>query len=158
MPFLDAPTFDVVHQSVYKDKKGVYARGIRIDKADSKTFHKVVDLDQHLTALLADAKNYFIFLPYRGEIFRLEDRGKSLYISRPIHHEQGGGLQKQIATSSGELTEKGWVNQKVIPVPKLRGRDIPAVEKHLMKIYHEHFRQAWNIIRARNKKNHENKK
>ena len=158
LPFLDAPTFDVVHQSVYKDKKGVYARGIRIDKADSKTFHKVVDLDQHLTALLADAENYFIFLPYRGEVFCLEDLGKSLYISRPIHHEQGGGLQKQIAISTGELTEKDWVNQKVVPVPKLRGRDIPAVEKHLMKIYHEHFRQAWNIIRARNKKNHENKK
>jgi len=158
LPFLDAPTFDVVHQSVYKDEKGVYARGIQIDKADPKTIRKISDLDQHFTALLVDAKNYFIFLPYRGEVFLLEDRGTSLYISRSIHLGQGKEPQKWIATSSGELTEKGWVNQKVMPVPKLRGRDIPAVENHLMKIYREHFSKAWDIIRARNKKNHETEK
>jgi hypothetical protein len=158
LPFLDAPTFDVVHQSVYKDNKGVYAKGIRIDKAEPKTFHKIADLDQHFTSLLADGKGYFIFLPYRGEVFRLENRGKLLYISRPIHHAVGKGPHKQIALSSGELTKEGWMNQKVVPAPKLRGRNIPAVEKHLMRIYREHFNKAWDIIRARNKKNHETKK
>jgi hypothetical protein len=158
LPFLDAPTFDVVHQSVYKDNKGVYAKGIRIDKAEPKTFHKIADLDQHFTSLLADGKGYFIFLPYRGEVFRLENRGKLLYISRPIHHAVGKGPHKQIAVSSGELTKEGWMNQKVVPAPKLRGRNIPAVEKHLMRIYREHFNKAWDIIRARNKKNHETKK
>ena len=100
---------------------------------------------------MADSKNYFIFLPYRGEVFRLEDRGKSLYISRPIHQGQGKWPKKQIAVSSAELTKTGWVNQKVVPAPKLRGRDIPAVEKHLMKIYREHFNKAWDIIRAKDK-------
>ena len=151
LPFLDAPTFDVVHQSVYKDNKGVYAKGIRIDKAAPTTFHKIADLDQHFTSLLADGKGYFIFLPYRGEVFRLENRGKLLYISRPIHHAVGKGPHKQIAVSSGELTKEGWMNQKVVPAPKLRGRDIPGVEKHLMKIYQELFSKAWDIIRAKNK-------
>tara|TARA_B110000495_G_scaffold165294_1_gene151055 strand:- start:537 stop:1718 length:1182 start_codon:yes stop_codon:yes gene_type:complete len=153
LPFLDAPTFDVVHQSVYKDKNGVYAKGIRLDQAEPKTFRKIVDLDQHFNALLADGKNYFIFLrDYRGEVFRLEDRGKSLYISRPIHPIQSLGdlLQKQIAVSSGELTKTGWVNQKVVPVPKLRNRDIPGEEKDLMKTYQKLFSKAWDIIRAQN--------
>jgi hypothetical protein len=39
----------------------------------------------------------------------------------------------------------------VVVLPKLRGRDIPGVEKHLMKIYQEHFNKAWDIIRAKNK-------
>jgi hypothetical protein len=153
LPFLDAPTFDVVHRSVYKDKNGVYAKGIRLDQAEPKTFRKIVDLDQHFNALLADGKNYFIFLrDYRGEVFRLEDRGKSLYISRPIHPIQSLGdlLQKQIAVSSGELTKTGWVNQKVVPVPKLRNRDIPGEEKDLMKAYQKLFSKAWDIIRAQN--------
>jgi hypothetical protein len=153
LPFLDAPTFDVVHQSVYKDKNGVYAKGIRLDQAEPKTFRKIADLNQHFNALLADGKNYFIFLrDYRGEVFRLEDRGKSLYISRPIHPTQSLGdlLQKQIAVSSGELTKTGWVNQKVVPVPKLRNRDIPGEEKDLMKAYQKLFSKAWDIIRAQN--------
>ena len=156
---VDAATFAPVHQSVYKDKHGVYGQGgVQIPKADPETIRKIWDLDQHFTALLADGKGYFIFLPYRGEVFRLENRGKLLYISRPIHHAVGKGSHKQIAVSSGELTKEGWMNQKVVPVPKLRGRNIPAVEKHLMKIYREHFNKAWDIIRARNKKNHETKK
>ena len=159
MKSADAATFAAVHQSVFKDKHGVFAGPHKlIPKADPKTFRKIADLDEHFTALLADGKGYFIFLPYRGEVFRLENRGKLLYISRPIHHAVGKGPHKQIAVSSGELTKEGWMNQKVVPVPKLRGRNIPAVEKHLMKIYREHFNKAWDIIRARNKKNHETKK
>ena len=48
-------------------------------------------------------------------------------------------------------TKLRWMNQKVGPVPKLRGRNIPAAEKHLMKIYLDNFNKAWDIIRAKNK-------
>ncbi|XZE35610.1 protein kinase domain-containing protein [Pirellulaceae bacterium SH501] len=64
----DAPTFQAIHQSVVKDKNGVYIGDHRIENADSKTFLKVVDLDTANTALLVDEHHYYIFLPYYGDL------------------------------------------------------------------------------------------
>ena len=69
-------------------------------------------------------------------------------------------LEGEVITD-GDLRKalrQATLDQKVVPVPKMRGRDIPGEEKYLMKIYKEHFNKAWDIIRASNKKNHETKK
>ena len=60
-------------------------------------FGKLADLDQHLTALLADDQKRYIFLPLNGDIFGIELTDDALQVSRP-------GQQIPFA----ELTESGW--------------------------------------------------
>lgn len=61
-----------------------------IPRADPDTFRKIADLDQHFTALLGDAKRYFMFLPFRGEVYELEPKGQALHVSLTICHEERG--------------------------------------------------------------------
>jgi hypothetical protein len=140
---VDAETFEAVHQSIYKDKNGVYANGNPINEADPKTFRKVANLDQHFSALLADAQNYFIFLPFRGEVYRLEPTANSLKVGRQIWSSESTKPQPlgptPVATSTAELTEAGWTNQKVIP-------DVDNQETHILNTYLPQFRKAWHIL------------
>ncbi len=53
-----APTFQAIHQSVIKDKNGVYAGEYLIENADTKSFLKVADLDTSLSALLAESSEF----------------------------------------------------------------------------------------------------
>ncbi len=149
---LDAATFEPVHQSVYKDKNGVYASGYPIKDADPKTFRKVVNLDQHFTALLADADNYYIFLPFRGEVFLLEPTADSLKVSRQIwppgtpQHRQADF--DPVAITTAELRADGWSKHNV--ASELDGGAIKSLkdqESHLFTIYQQRFTKAWDILR-----------
>jgi hypothetical protein len=149
---LDAATFEPVHQSVYKDKNGVYASGYPIKDADPKTFRNVANLDQHFTALLADADNDYIFLPFRGEVFQLEPTAGSLQVSRQIWPPGTPQHRKAdfepIAITAAELRTDGWSKPNV--VSELDGGAIKSLkdqESHLLSIYQEQFTKAWEILR-----------
>ncbi len=79
-----AATFQAIHQSVYKDKNGVYADGRFIDKADPTSFRKVADLDTSHSALLADDQQYYLFLPLYGEVYVVAATSESLRVERAI--------------------------------------------------------------------------
>jgi serine/threonine protein kinase len=149
---VDAATFEPVHESVYKDKNGVYANGNPIQGTDPRTFHKVANLDLHLTALLADTNHDYIFLPYRGEVFLLESTAESLQVSRQIWAPAETTPQdikaEPIATSTVELVGDRWRGLRIsTELPDGEKQSLKAQEVHLLKIYRERFLKAWEILK-----------
>jgi hypothetical protein len=80
----DAATFQAIHQSVNKDKNGVYAGEHRLENAEPKSFLKVADLDTSLSALLADEHQYYVFLPYYGDVYQVTSTADALHVKRSI--------------------------------------------------------------------------
>lgn len=128
---VDAKSFQHLHQSIYKDKNGVYLNGQTIKGADPKTLGKMAELDQELTALLADAKTRYIYLPLYGDLFGLELADDSLRVTRP-------GQPIPFA----ELNESGWTIHKVTPRVSKR-------ETHVLDTYLTQFQKARQILRTR---------
>ncbi len=149
---LDAATFEAVHQSVYKDKNGVYANGHPIENADPQTFRKVADLDQNFTALLADEDHYYVFLPFRGEIYLVTPTTDSLKVKRQIWPT--GTTQHPtpkvdpIAISTAEIVDAGWRKQKVISnLASEATQLLEDQETYLLNLYKPQFTKAWGLLR-----------
>ncbi len=149
---LDSATFEPIHQSIYKDKNGVYASGYPIKDADPKTFRKVANLDQHFTTLFTDGDKYYIFLPFRGEVFLLEPTADSLKVSRQIwspgapQHRKAG--VEPVAISAAELTADGWSKHHIATqLDDSAVKSLKDQESHLFTIYQEQFKKAWAVLR-----------
>ncbi|HMO16108.1 MAG TPA: DKNYY domain-containing protein [Pirellulaceae bacterium] len=144
----DAPTFQAIHQSVVKDRNGVYLGDHLIENADPNTFLKVVDLDTDNSALLADEHHYYLFLPYYGDIYRVTATANSLNVRRSIW--QPGIKQKEpIAIAAAELAETGWRNLRIEADQAINSKQLQARERQRLYIYKSHFTKAWEIIRQR---------
>ncbi len=144
----DAPTFQAIHQSVYKDKNGVYANGHRLENADPKTFLKVADLDAAYSALLADERRYYVFLPYYGDVYGVTPTADSLKIERPLW-PPGIKQQDPVAIATAEIGEAGWKNLTITGDPAINSTQWQVRETHLLNIYTAQFIKAWEIIRGR---------
>jgi DKNYY family len=144
----DASTFQAIHQSVFKDKNGVYADGHWLENADPKSFLKIADLDTSHSALLADEHHYYVFLPYYGDVYRVTSTAASLNVRRSIWPD--GIKQKDpIAISTAELGEAGWKNLNIAADPAINSTQLQDRETHLLNIYTAQFTKAWEIIRER---------
>ncbi len=144
----DAPTFQAIHQSVVKDKNGVYLGDRAIDNAVPQTFLKVVDLDTTKTALLADEHNYYLFLPLYGDIYRVTSTDSSLNVQRSIW-PPGVKQRDPIAIATAELTESGWRNFQIEADPAINSSQLQAREAQLLNSYTAQFIKAWEIVRQR---------
>ncbi|MCP4888228.1 MAG: protein kinase [Planctomycetaceae bacterium] len=150
---IDGATFEAVHQSVYKDKNGVFANGYPVFDADPKTFRKVADLDESFTALLADQDHSYVFLPFRGEVYRVKSASDSLQVKRQIWApgtpQHRGTEVGPVAIATAELGVEGWRNQSVVVDG---GADTSQMTKDqeafLLDIYKERFAKAWRILRV----------
>ncbi|MFN3192816.1 MAG: protein kinase domain-containing protein [Aureliella sp.] len=148
---LDGASFEAVHQSIYKDKNGVYANGYPIEKADPKTFRKVADLDQHQSALFADGNNFYVHVPYRGETYKVTVLNDSLRVKRqlwapgtPKHRTRSVG---PVAIASAELAAGGWRNQKVMIDQATEANQMTVdQEAHVLNLYTSQFTKAWEIL------------
>jgi serine/threonine protein kinase len=144
----DAATFQAVHQSVNKDKNGVYAGEHVIENADTKSFLKVADLDTSLSALLADEHQYYVFLPYYGDVYQVTSTANSLNVKRSIWH--AAMKQKDpVAIATAELGESGWKNLNIAADPAINTGPLKDRETHLLKLFTPQFIKAWEIIRER---------
>ena len=144
----DAATFQAIHQSVYKDKNGVYAGGNLIENADLKSFRKVAALDTSYSALLADEHQYYVFLPFYGDVYRVTSTADSLNVERSIW--PAGIKQKDpVAIATAELGEAGWKNLNIAADPAINSTQLQDRETHLLNIYTAQFTKAWEIIRER---------
>ena len=144
----DAASFQVIHQSVNKDKNGVYAEGYLIENADPKSFLKIADLDTSYSALLADTQQYYIFLPLYGEVYRVMSTSEFLKIERSIW-PAGIKQKKPVATVTADLGEDGWKNLKIAADSAINATQLKEREAHLLNIYKAQFTKAWEIIRER---------
>jgi serine/threonine protein kinase len=144
----DASTFEAIHQSVIKDKTGVYANDHLIENADPGSFRKVVDLDTSYTALLADKHHYYVFLPYYGDVYRITSIDDSLHVERSIW-PLGIKQKDPIATATAELGEAGWKVLRIVSDPAIKTAPLKDRESHVMGIYTSQFTKAWEIIRQR---------
>ncbi len=148
-----AATFQAIHQSVYKDKNGVYADGRFIDKADPTSFRKVADLDTSHSALLADDQQYYLFLPLYGEVYVVAATSESLRVERAIW--QPGVNYKAnlkvdpVAIVTAELGESGWENMNIAAAPEINTKPLKDREVYLLDLYKAQFTKAWEIIRER---------
>lgn len=142
----DAPTFQAIHQSVTKDKNGVYAGEHRIENADSKSFLKVVDLDTSLSALLADERHYYVFLPYYGDVYQVTSTANSLNVKRSIW-TPGIKQKDPVAVATAELGEDGWKNLNIAADPAINTVSLEKRETHLLQLFTPQFTRAWEIIR-----------
>ena len=148
----DAPTFQAIHQSVIKDKNGVYAGEHLIQNADSKSFLKVADLDTSLSALLADEHHYYVFLPYYGDVYQVTSTANSLNVTRSIW-PPGIKQKDPIAIATAELGEAGWKNLTIAADPAINTAQLKEREMHLLKLFTAPFTKAWEIIRERKVQN-----
>lgn len=149
----DAATFEAIHQSVHKDKDGVYVNGYVIPNADPKSFRKVADLDTLYSALLADAHNHYVFLPLYGDVYRVTSTSQSLNvehsISPPGIKQKGLMSAEPIAVSTAELWETGWKNLNIAADPAINSKPLREREAYLLDIYSAQFTKAWEIIREK---------
>ncbi|XZE55975.1 protein kinase domain-containing protein [Planctomycetaceae bacterium SH139] len=148
----DAPTFQAIHQSVIKDKNGVYAGEHVVDNADPKSFLKVADLDTSLSALLADEHHYYVFLPYYGDVYQVTSTTNSLNVTRSIW-PPGIKQKDPIAIATAELGETGWKNLTIAADPAINTAQLKEREMHLLKLFTAPFTKAWEIIRERKVQN-----
>ena len=144
----DATTFQAVHQSVNKDKHGVYVGEHLIENADSKSFLKVAVLDTSLSALLADEQSYYVFLPYYGDVYQVTSTTNSLSVKRSIW-PPGIKQKDPIAIATAELGEAGWENLNIAADPAINTGSLMDREKHLLNLFKPQFIKAWDIIRER---------
>jgi hypothetical protein len=144
----DAPTFQAIHQSVVKDKNGVYLGTRLIESADPRTFRKVVDLDTANTALLADEHHYYLFLPYYGDVYRVASTDNSLNVQRSIWLP-GTKQRDPIAKATAELSVTGWKNLRIEADRAINTSQLQARETNLLDIYTTQFDRAWEIIRQK---------
>jgi serine/threonine protein kinase len=148
----DAPTFQAIHQSVIKDKNGVYAGEHVIENADPKSFLKVADLDTSLSALLADEHHYYVFLPYYGDVYQVTSTANSLHVTRSIW-PPGIKQKDPIAIATAELGETGWTNLTIAADPAINTAQLKDREMHLLKLFTAPFTKAWEIIREKKVQN-----
>ncbi len=147
---VDAATFVAIHQSVYKDKNGVFsAQNKPLPLANPKRFRKRADLDEHNSALLTDGLHHYVYLAYRGEVFRVESSAESLAVSRILWRGASGELV-QVATSSAKLTASGWSQVTFEPGPTKDGESA-ASEAHVLSLHTAQFHDAWKLLRTRSK-------
>ncbi|MDX1930041.1 MAG: protein kinase [Pirellulaceae bacterium] len=144
----DAATFQAIHQSVNKDKHAVYAGEHVIENADSKSFLKLADLDTSLSALLADEHQYYVFLPYYGDVYQVTSTANSLNVKRSIW-PPGIKQKHPVAIATAELGEAGWKNLNIAADPAINRVALKDRETHLLKLFTPQFTKAWEIIRER---------
>ncbi len=144
----DAPTFQAIHQSVIKDKDGVYADGHLIDNADSKSFRKVADLDTSYSALLADEHQHYVFLPLYGDVYRVTSAPDSLNVERSIW-PPGIKQKDPVAIATAELGEASWKNLNIAADPVINTTQLKDRETQQLKMHTAQFTKAWEIIRNR---------
>ncbi len=144
----DAATFQAIHQSVIKDKNGVYVGDHLIANADPKTFLKVADLDTSFSALLADEHHYYVFLPYYGDVYRVVSTADSLNVQGSIW-PPGIKQKDPIAIATAELGRAGWKNLKIKADLGINTTQLEDREKQVMNIYMAQFIKAWDIIREK---------
>lgn len=147
-----AATFQAIHQSVNKDKNGVYAGDHLIENADPKSFLKVANLDTSLSALLADEHHYYVFLPYYGDVYRVGSTADSLDVQRSIW-EPGIKQKDPVAIVTAELARAGWKNLTIAADSAINTTPLEDREKHVMNIYTAQFIKAWEIIREKKVQN-----
>lgn len=148
----DAPTFQAIHQSVIKDKNGVYAGDHLIENADPRSFLKVADLDTSLSALLTDEHRYYVFLPYYGDVYQVTSTANSLNVKRSIW-PPGIKQKDPVAIATAELGETGWKNLNIAADPAINTAQLKDREMHLLKLFTAPFTKAWEIIRERKVQN-----
>lgn len=149
---VDAVSFEAIHQSIYKDKNGVYASGYPVENADPKTFRKIADLDESLSVLLADENHHYVYVPFRGEIYLVAATNESLKVKRqiwapgtPLHRTAG---VDPVATTTAELGANGWQDLSVmIDEATEANRITKDQEAHLLNLYKPQFNKAWDILR-----------
>ena len=142
----DAATFQPIHQSVYKDKSGVYAGDHKIQVADPKSFRKVADLDTFYSALLADDLHFYVFLPLYGDVYRVTSTADSLKVEHSIW--PAGIKQKEpIATATAEFSPAGWKNLNIAADPGIDTRQLRDRETYLLDTFKAQFSKAWEIVR-----------
>jgi hypothetical protein len=148
VPNMDPATFGVVHQSVYKDKSGVYCNGVLVPGARPKTTRKLADLNEHLSALLTDGENHFVFVALWNEVYRIEPKADGLHVSREVW-EGRTSPPERLGSMSARLTEQGWQDLKT-PESKLWGkRYYEQREARTLSQHKDEFKTAWEIITGR---------
>ncbi|XZE17576.1 protein kinase domain-containing protein [Pirellulaceae bacterium SH449] len=144
----DAATFQVIHQSVVKDKNGVYAGSHLMEDADATSFRKVADLDTFYSALLVDKKHYYVFLPLYAEVYRVTSTDDSLNVERSIW-PPGIKQKDPIAIATAELGKAGWRNARIAADPGVNSKQLLDRETHVLNIHTSQFAKAWEIIREK---------
>ena len=143
-----AATFQPIHQSVYKDKDGVYAGGHLIANADPKSFQKAADLDTFHTAILADENQYYVFLPLYGDVYRVTSSADSLSVEHSIW-PAGINQKDPVAVATAKLGEAGWKDLNIAADAAINTKQLNDREVYLLDIYTAQFTKAWDIIRER---------
>ncbi len=144
----DAPTFQVIHQFVYKDKNGVYSGDHQIQDADPKSFRKVADLDTFYSALLADEHHFYVFMPLYGDVYRVTSTANSLNVERSIW-PPGIKQKDPIATATAEFSQAGWKNLNIAADPGIDSKQLRDREMYILDAYKAQISKAWEIIRER---------
>lgn len=131
---VDAAAFELLHNHVYKDAGSVYVGGnaTRVPLADAPTFKKVADLGPGNRALFKDATRYFVFDPTYIEVYALEPKDGSVFISKPVWLRPGrlGGKKSPVhaATVSAKLKDGTLSDVDLVMQPGYEDTDPPTHE------------------------------
>ena len=148
VPKMDPATFAVVHQSVYKDKTGIYCNGLRVPGARPETTRKLADLNEHFTALLTDGEKHFVFVALWHEVYRIEAKSDGLHVSREVW-EGRTRPEKRLGNMHALLTEQGWEDLSA-PESELWGKKYyEQREAQTLKQQKNEFKTAWQIVTGR---------
>ena len=145
---VDAASFELLHNGVYRDLSGVFVGGKRLlNIVDAPSFKKVAVLSDGHSVLFKDRFRHFVYEPSYSGVYTLEAKGDSIFISKPIWLRQtpkkapAHGATVSITLKGGVFSLPNMVMQ-----PKFLEIRPPEYEMHMIKIMKPVFIEAQKRI------------
>ena len=110
---VDAKSFELVHDHVYKDAARVFVGTVakEVLGADAASFVKVATLDAGPYALLKDRLRYYLYDPSYSDVYALEQKGDALLISKPVWRSRPGVLERTHGATISARLQNGVLSE-----------------------------------------------
>src|SRR5580704_8635028 len=149
---VEAKSFQLLHNHVYKDAKRVYVgtEALEVLKADSASFVKVASLRSGAAVLFRDLANYYVYDRSYGEIYTLEPKAGELLVWKPVWlRDTNGSKPAHGATVFCELKNGALCEPHLKLLTPLANAERPTWEGEKLKRLESVFAEAQKQIGIR---------
>jgi hypothetical protein len=113
---VEAKSFELVHEHVFKDARRVYAgtKAMEVLNADPASFAKMTELGDWKAALLRDRLRHYVYDPSYGDVYSFERKDGEVEISKPVWMNSDDGRGRVVGA-----TIKARLKGEILSEPEL---------------------------------------
>ena len=151
---VDAKSFELLHDHVYKDAKRVYVgtKAREVLRADAASFVKVAPLQPEASALFRDRFRHYVYEPSYVEIYALEPRADAILIWKAVWWGRAEAPEvAHGATVSAQLKDGVLSEPELVLEPAFKEEKPPTWEKDKLKLLKPLFVAAQKEMSAEKK-------